>query len=307
MLNRIRAIASIAGISCLLAVSSAAQAGLLVYEPFQYDTHKTLTGLTPNSNTIGLDRSVGYAFSQGDERLAGGLTFGSLAVAGGAELVTGYKDRYNPTYLAAELGSTANCSGTLYGSYLFKISSSGDGNLAALTVNDTNASDNNARFSAEADAKTAGNKPGVRYANSEVPSTVALAAAETYLVISKFTNVGSALSDSNVGYATLWTLKSDQFQGFLDNGRRETWLDANSLSTATVSQNSGTWYFRQGNFIRMTCTYYGGDQEAATFDEIRYGTSLADVTPAPEPGALVLLAIAAGSFAALAWRRRNRG
>ncbi len=314
MMNCATAIRLCAVMVCILVVGDPARAGLLVYEPFQDYAAGALEGQTPNDNTIGLDKSVPYVKtpSVGSESLVTGLTLGSLKTAGGAEWVSTGSPAGTLVYVAAKLNHAPSFSGTLYSSYLVNIGSfsSDFGGLTTLLVNDYATTDSNRRFYAEADGRTATNAPGVRYTSTdEAVGSTALTTGATYLVLSKFTNVGVSLSGVDPGVATLWTLTLDQFADFVAAGRLETWLDTsgNVQNRATISQISGTYDFDSSDYVRMACYAKSGSAfEQATFDEIRYGTELTDVTPVvPEPGTLTLLTIGGAIIAAYACRCRK--
>jgi hypothetical protein len=56
------------------------------------------------------------------------------------------------------------------------------------------------------------------------------------------------------------------------------------------------------NFRNISINVNTGDTSVAKFDEIRFGTSFADVSPIPEPSTYALLAAGLG---ALVWLRRR--
>lgn len=71
---------------------------------------------------------------------------------------------------------------------------------------------------------------------------------------------------------------------------------------ATVALNSGA-------FLQLTSLIGGDGSSAATktsiYDEIRIGTTLADVTPIPEPGAMAMVCSGLFGLLAYAWRKRG--
>lgn len=123
----------------------------------------------------------------------------------------------------------------------------------------------------------------------------ALTTATNYILISRFTGVGG----TSGGSATIWALNSTQFEAFVTAGRTEAFLDigANVTATATSSQSSGVARNWNGSFFEIV---NGGT--TGTLDEFRYGESLFDVTPVPEPASLSLL----GGSACLLLRRRRK-
>jgi len=126
--------------------------------------------------------------------------------------------------------------------------------------------------------------------------TPSIAVNDTYLIISRFTNVGSALSAGTPGVGTSWALSAAQFDSFMAAPDPEAYLDATAIGTAAdqitarvsdIPVTAGTFSFVAGNRVQLVEV---GD--TGRVDEIRYGSSLADVTPVPEPAALSLLSLA---------------
>jgi hypothetical protein len=66
--------------------------------------------------------------------------------------------------------------------------------------------------------------------------------------------------------------------------------------------STGTLYSLDIGTLSSLVIYSGG---AFSIDELRVGTTYADVTPTPEPSSLVLLGIGAISVLAYVWRRRR--
>jgi len=146
-------------------------------------------------------------------------------------------------------------------------------------------------FNSWSDARpttTASTTVSVGY-GSTVPTatngTASLTLNTTYIIISKFTNVGLSLSAGTSGVAKLWALTSAQYASFLSSGGDETALNGTSVTaTATQTVTSGTFTFSSSDaFGIVTVTDVG------VIDELRFGSALADVTPIPEPETTTLL------------------
>jgi uncharacterized protein (TIGR03382 family) len=131
----------------------------------------------------------------------------------------------------------------------------------------------------------------------------------TYIIIAKFTNAGTALnSTTTTGQSSLWALTEAQFGNFIVGGGTEAYLNAATVTgTATgvtargndATLITGSYSLASGNFAALVSV-----NDTGSFDELRFGTTLADVTPIPEPATA---AAAAGGFAALlAVLRRRR-
>ena len=103
---------------------------------------------------------------------------------------------------------------------------------------------------------------------------------------------------------TTYALTASQFDTFILNGGTEAFLDTLGNYTYKVvdtSDTAGTDDFATGNFLNMVSVTGVGK-----FDEIRYGSTLADVTPTsiPEPTILGLTVAACGVI--LVWNRQRK-
>lgn len=285
---------------------SQSQASLLVYEGFA-GYSGNLGAVTPNSNTIGLNQGVAY---QGGGVAnftvnASSLSFGSNFLTSGGSVTT-----TNGTSVAAATLSLASpYVGTLYGSYLVQLSNkasgAGDGALARISSNNANSGE---RFISFADSRSSSTNIGASYdAAGPAVGTTGLVTGTTYLMLSRFTNVGSSIGVGG-GAATVYALTLAQYESFLAAGATQSYLDntAVGLGSAQITgrvsdtnNNSGTYTLATGGFAQFVSV---GD--VAQFDEMRYGTSLADVAPVPEPSTFALAAVALGALYVL--RRRSR-
>lgn len=278
-----------------------AQASLLVYEGFNGYASGSLYKQSV-TNTTGLTGT--YGLLTGDQIFSNtqGLTFSNLQVSGGSAS--------NSTTKASAIGVTLDASlssytGTLYGSYLVQLGSAPTTNSSVtvgVNTKSTTASDSR-YFNSSADLST-NSSPGVSYTTTKngvtSASPLTLSAGTTYALVSRYTNVGLATSASNPGVATLWVLTEAQFDHFKISGFDDDALDSalvgSSDSNVTMRINSAP--LTDGSIY----TFSGGIQfgltssaEGASFiiDEVRYGTSLNDVLPVPEPS---LSALMIGTF-----------
>jgi len=292
---RSRFVARIATVILALAGVSVSRATLLVYEGFNGYTTGTLAGQTPNANTAGLDTTVGY-YDGGGTRTAGytiqatGLSLGSLQTSGGALAFTSGTNVIGPDI---EIGATA-FTGTLWSSYLVNLASPKGGNTgdgAVVRIGTSPADSANGHFNSWADSRTSGTAStnvGIGYGSTTPTATngtAPLAVSTTYIIISSFTNVGASLSSGTSGVAKLWALNASQFASFLAAGGDEAALAGTSVTaTATQTVTTGTFTFSSSNAIGLVTV---GD--IGVIDELRFGSSLADVTPIPEPATTALL------------------
>lgn len=304
-----------AGIALLVLAPLTGHATLLVYEGFT-GYGSTLTDTAPNANTIGLD-TANYTAGSGQLArftvLSSGLTFGSLLTSGGA-----LSSSSSTAVATVRLDlSGGDHTGTLWSSYLVRFAASpasGSTNYAYLrALETTNATSEH--FASYADSRYKSpdsTEVGVSYGAGSGSDSVALGGATlagntTYILISRFTNVGTPLSSENPGVATTWALTEAQFEAFVEAGRSESYLDSGSIgSTFTAKATSlkttpGTYTFKKDSYVSLLASGLAG----TTLDEMRWGGTLADVTPIPEPASLALLA-GLGGLGIVAFRRRHR-
>lgn len=303
-------------VASLIALSAApaARASLLVYEGFNGYTTGVLEGQLPNAgSTIGLDTSVAYYDGTAPSRAAGytiqstGLTLGSLQTSGGALAFTNATTNVIGADLA--IGATA-FTGTLWSSYLVNLSlrggASNDG--AAVRIGTTPSDSNGGHFNSWADSRptTASTTVSVSYGATPLSTTngtAALTLNTTYIIINSYTRVGQSLSAGTPGVAKLWALNQSQYAAFLAAGGTETALDSISVTaTATSSLTSGSLSFSSNDAFGLVTV-----NDSGVYDELRFGASLADVTPTaiPEPAALAAWLGAVGGLSALTLRRRR--
>lgn len=293
-ITRFLRITALLAVACI-ASSASSHAALLVYEGFTGYSAGTLETQKPNANTTGLDKNAGYYDGASPSRAAGfilttGLSFGSLSTSGGALSYVANPITLNINVIGADISiGTSPFTGTLWTSYLTRITtrggSSGDGSL--LRVGDSPNDTADIRYTSWSDSRTNSADVAVSYATANGNNGAgSLLAATTYIIISRFTGVGTGS-----GVATLWALNESQFSAFLTAGGDETTLNALSgtsvTATASHTNASGTRTFETGDAFSLVTVNGTG-----VFDEIRFGSSLADVTPTaiPEPASTATLA-----------------
>lgn len=297
------------GLALVAALPSSMRASLLVYEGFNYSAGTVLSAATPGAGTTtGLNTSTAYSGTGAGNFTvqAASLSFGDLTTSGGSVLGT-----TATSVAAAKLQLASPFTGTLWSSYLVSLSTtgSGTGDGALLRVSDNN-SNLNERFISFADSRSSSTNVAVAYDATSTATGKSLLASTTYIIIAKFTNVGVALSGTTTGQSTVWALTAAQFRNFILGGGTEDYLNFASVSGSDTDVSargadgvvtSGTLSVATGNFFSIVSV-----NDTARFDELRLGTSLADVTPVPEPGSAGLAA-AASALAAVATARRRRG
>lgn len=289
----------------------AAHATLLVYEGFDYTVGSRLNTHAPNNSTVGLNKQVTYYDGPSDRTanytVTTGLTFAGLQTSGGALQFT-----TSTNVIGANLSLSSAHTGTLWSSYLvhFTQQGSGSGNGAVIRVGDSPSNNVSARLSSWADSRASTNsqKFAVGYASDDkhTESANSLALGTTYIVINRFTHVGQTLSSDSPGVATSWALTEAQYGVFITQDNPEAWLDdlqdlSRFTAKATHSVTSSSYAFNNSSAIGIVTV---GD--AGIYDELRYGSTLASVTPVPEPATAAVLAGLLATAAACAIRRPRK-
>ena len=268
---------------------SLAQAGVLAYEKFGYALANgaNLNGVATNAPGLTGNYTVTALGGGTSTFQTAGLTFSPnfLPCSGGAVLcsVTG-ANNYARLGVALNAGTVT---GTVYTSYLANFSTLGTvaGPIASSHLNSTTGgTDATCWFRSDVAASVTLKRPGVGYDATEAAATTGnLVSGTTYLVVSKFTNVGSALSAGSPGVATTWVFTQAAYDNWYYAGALESQLGTYASFTAAESVTSGTFTFNNTRFAQLVAGTGAGAAEAVTFDELRYGTELVDVVKAITP------------------------
>jgi hypothetical protein len=300
-----------AALACGLTSSPAA---LLVYEGFNGYTVGNISGQA-TVNTTGLQGNwaAGNVGGGTATYTASGLSFGSnfLSVAGGALNTTTNYSGATSTGLASVRLSTST-TGVLWNSYLVNYSeiSLAGGGSAMVGLGASGASPD--RFRSYMTTNTVAADKLVNASYDSVVGTTQkfnFNINTTYLMLSSYTNVGSALSAGSPGVATTWVFTLAGYDAWVAAGSNET--GANGLNTfasakATDSVSSSTYLFDNNSYVtlRSNAPNTNGFGVDAIYDEVRYGTTLGDVVSVvPEPS--VSLLFGAGVSVFLFGRRRR--
>jgi len=280
------------GLAALLAASApSAQAALLVYEGFTGYSTGELNGQAASSSSIGLSGAWdGSSYTVRHQVISTGLTFNGLATSGGA-LSIGNAVRLSGIAMS-HAGVAAG--GTLYSSYLVNLSGAPTAGSGITTrINGTSTTQASGYFNSFADGRN-GTTPSVGYdstfnpANNN-PSSTALTTGTTYIVISMFTNVGN----DQPGDANLYVLNQAQYSNLLSLGI------SNLASLSVGTGNNQVWAAASQTGMTFNGSFDSSDflhilslDTTSTIDEIRYGTTLGDVLPIPEPSAAAVAGLA---------------
>jgi hypothetical protein len=278
-------------------------AALLLYEGFAgYTVDANLFGQSINGSSTGFTGSWGgNAASQiaGNGTInANSLTFGSLLQTNGGSYVN--------TTGTIVLGSTINlaspASGTIWTSFLIRFNgahNSGDTAGFEIRIGDSAGGADAVRFRTFADTRSGTSNVISTDFNTGTLSTLGdsadpvLATSTTYIMISSFTNVAGA---SGNGTATTWALTPDQFQNMINSplGAESYLATAGSGLYSAKATNTdpvkATDQIGSGDFLQIVNV-----ANNIQLDEIRMGTTLADVIPVPEP-AVITLSLAGVAF-----------
>ena len=279
-------------------LTATGEAALLVQESFSGYAASNLNGQT----ATGLGLTGSYSGSNGITYTGTGLTFTNIASSGGAMTFSAS----TALTVGAQLDiSPGAVTGDLYSSFLFRKGNNFSSDAASLIesrVSSTiGAAAVDSRFRTQFNTDNASsNVPAVGYDSAPTNYGAAVAGNSTiYLVITKFTNVGTALSGGTTGTARSWILTETQYTNLLalPGGATDANLDTVSLTArgSDAAVTSGTFNFGDGDFIQLAATGSGASPQPGTFDELRYGTTLTDVLPIPEPSVSLLVLVAAGS------------
>jgi hypothetical protein len=125
-------------------------------------------------------------------------------------------------------------------------------------------------------------------------------------------SIGDSLGGKNggtgFGGATMWLLSESAFNTIASDGSvTETELDNNASGIATDSQpTSGDATLDGFVHLFMNDGARGATIDPVIYDELRYGSSVADVTPVPAPSAAVSGIVLAMGLTGFGLRRQRR-
>lgn len=301
-------------------LSSSLSAAILVSENYDSKALGDLIGQNSALGSTGLTgnyifNGAGLNTSQSYNVVAGGLAFSSYSGTSGNSLQA-TSSNTGATAVAGLSLAASPYTGTLYSSYLINFSAlSTSGGFASTRITPASGSVGSAsRFNLGADTGVnSAINPGIAYDNATTAAGTNLTINTTYMMIGRFTNVGTALSGSTEGVATMFALTAAQWDSFIAGGGTDSYLDGATVGTAAgeisarvadAAVTTGTYSFANGNFVQLVeSASTTGSTQTYKFDNMLYGTSLADVSVIPEPSTAILGAV--GALALLLRRRRR--
>lgn len=272
-----------------LATVACAQAALIVYEGFDYQAGANLATQSGGTYTNwGEPATVS---------VVGPATFGTLLVSGNGG---SFGDNQQNFGSSRDSGvGVFETNSTYYMSGLFRYSGTidwGNGGVAAAGLTySTGTNTEGITFG----LGYAGGSSVVAYAGYGYTWRMtdgkavsgALSAGTTYLLVAKFTHDGVVNGGGNIGSVSL---------AVYDTSVPVT----ESYDFTLANLNYGSNYWPIGNNLSKFVLGKGNSAGAALVDEIRIGTTWAEVVAVPEPSAVALLLGVAGLGAVLVRRRR---
>lgn len=263
-----------------------------IVEHFDYTAGQSLTGQNGGTGFSGAWTSAVGTRVNGT--IVTGLSFGGLETAGNAVQIT----ISNPTATdAAWEDAKNNVARTLttlpvvphYSSFLFNVTArGGNNNLIGVGSGQFGLSEGVLVTGGYGNAAPQG---GIRrdFNNNSIGSDLSL--ATTYFAISKITATGTEA----------WILTLANYNSWVSAGSLESLLTANSTSSGVRNDPDALFPgpLRIGGYLEVAGI------STITFDEIRYGSSLALVTPVPEPSTYALLGLGLVALVFLRYRQKT--
>ncbi|MEX0652603.1 MAG: PEP-CTERM sorting domain-containing protein [Phycisphaeraceae bacterium] len=307
--------AGLAVATALVAGSTSAQAELLVYEGFDYDTALTeLDGEATNATGLSGNWSQRHT-GAGESDIVAGLSLGSLVTSGNAfmlaDRISTSGDRYNVADATISASTNEN---TIWHSHLVQLEvrdesaefNSSNPNFrwqSRVSVHEGTHSRTDAPtefgFSATKDGSSSEGR--IQMGGGNTDGGAALNFYETYLVVAKLTG----LHDASVGAtktADMWVLSASDFSALEAANFTEAALDSNSQYKLSRSVTNDEEIALTGQ-LNIHTLDWTEQNFTPIFDEVRFGTSLTSVTPIPEPASLALMGVGG---ALMLMRRRSQ-
>ena len=253
----------------LLLLAPRSEASLLVYEGFDYTANSTVTG---SGGTGWTGAWAAFGTGSSTNVTPGSVTYSTLETTGNSSYVT---TTSGTSGIARSLGTTFSdaTTNTIYLSFTFNWDT-GTRFFGLQLMNGTSSAIELNKFSGQTNF-------GIQAAGTG----------------------GAITQDTN----NLAVVRIDFVAGGTDTVRL--FLNPSSMGTepgSATSTSSAASYTINGIRLATGFTSAPNTTAAATFDEIRIGTTWADVVPVPEPGVASLLLGSLGAVVLLARMRRRQ-
>ncbi len=294
----------------LFAIPIAASGAPYVYDGFsssEYTVAGSPVGVNGGTG-FGSAWSFGSTGSGASTEIVGGLSLTGLVSTGNAVLVSANENGGTVTgTLGREFGNTTPANSDLWGSYLIQ--------QTAQTVPNGFAGEfaiSGSKFQPGADRQFFTNPKSSQGFDSTFNADIGiykdptaqdlsfdLTLDNTFMVVMAFENINFGAFTGNTTTATLWILNQADVTAIGSSVTRSA-LDANNRTTIT---GSVTPEFGTGGLVSANPFDFFAQQGSVIFDEVRLGTTLADVYVVPEPSSILL---SLGGLLAVSLLRRRR-
>lgn len=280
--------------SLLCLALSPARSAILVEDDFDYAVGSIQTAWNGGTGFSGTWKVA----SNTNGAIVSGLTFGSMAVSGNALSVSHTSTisslSSGNVFRTMDVGTIS--SGDIWMSYLYKFdTSSSPLDEVALEVRPSagnirsGISENNSSFY-------------TRYGSSSTASAAnsVFKDGTTLLLIFQYPDLASTSSRTAQG----WALTVSGYEALVAAGLSEANLSTYAVATVSQTNSSAVTFNGAGNFEIVPLARANGTYASFFIDELKIGTSLADVVAVPEPSTMALAALGFLACGMPAVRRR---